>query len=126
MQIPDSYTTPEFDRIRVFQYPGMQVLLKPREAGGNHLPNWESSPVLVMDEQLRLQEYVTSDCPLVSIRHEEDSWMVSVWEWVPGLGPGDFEKCCTTESEAIAIAMDYFLRETTWFKERLAFRTAEQ
>lgn len=105
--------------IRVFTYPEMLLLSKKPGAAGNVLPGYKSSPVIVADEKMNVLENVYSDCPHVSVRHEDNKYIVSVWDWVPGPGPGDFETAFTNEDAAMDEVKSYFFGNNQNFKKRL-------
>lgn len=107
--------------LRLFDYPDMLLLVKHTGAAGNKLPGWKSSPVVVMDEKLNVLETVHSDCPHLSIRLENNHFVVSVWDWVPGPGPGDFELTFAEASEAVKQALTYFLEPNPYFEARLKY-----
>ncbi|WNJ17883.1 hypothetical protein [Pontibacter sp. G13] len=104
--------------IRIFDYPDMGILVKAPGSGGNAIPNWQSGSILVMNKQGALIEEVHSDCPHVSISKEVEGFCVSVWDWVPGPGPGDFEIRVASEEEAVELAWDYFFGKNPYFLER--------
>ncbi len=108
--------------IWIFDYNKMVILLKKRGSAGNVIPNWESGAIVKMDNQFNVIEEITSDCPKVSIQFENDHFLVSVWDWVPGPGPGDFELKFDTEEEAVDMAFQYFFTKNKYFEERLNYQ----
>lgn len=105
--------------VRVFIYPDMLLLSKKPGTEGNVLPGYKSSPVVVTDEKMNVIENVYSDCPHVSVRLNNNNFIVSVWDWVPGPGPGDFETVFTKEDAAMEEVKSYFFGNNSNFKKRL-------
>lgn len=96
-----------------YTYPSGYLVTKPIDVHGNSLPSlrkaYEAGHML--DE---------TDAPTPVIWHASDSWRVSVRDWAPGLGPGDFVKSFVSEADAIQFVTQYFFSETPEFSERLA------
>jgi hypothetical protein len=70
------------------------------------------------------------DAPCPRLHHENGRWLVTVHEYIPGPGPGDFVNVWATPEEAVEDILDYLLgnpermqvkqREHAEFMERLA------
>lgn len=111
----------EEENIRIFDYAHMVILSKKIGAKGNLIPNFKGAPVIIYDKEMNVQEEVFSDCPKVSMKLEDNKFIVSVWDWVPGPGPGDFELSFDNEEEAVREARNYFFGESKYFKKRLEY-----
>lgn len=61
-----------------------------------------------------------TDAPVPKVWHASDHWCVSVWDWAPGPGPGDFVKQFADENAAIDFIVQYFFGRTPEFAARRA------
>lgn len=107
--------------VRIFNYSDMVILSKKIGSKGNSIPNFKTSPIVSFDKNLFVEEEVFSDCPKVSIRLINDEYVVSVWDWVPGPGPGDFELTFSNEELAIEEVWNYFFGDNHYFRKRLEY-----
>jgi hypothetical protein len=51
---------------------------------------------------------LADDMPTAHIYPREGRWIFEVWEYIPGPGPGDFQRFFDTLDEAIDAALDYY------------------
>jgi hypothetical protein len=94
-------------------YPSGYLVIKPTGVSGNSLP---SLPNAYKGGHTRND----TDAPVPVVWHAADRWCVSVWDWAPGPGPGDFVKQFTDEDAAIQFIVQYFFDKTPEFSARLA------
>ncbi len=75
---------------------------KPNTVPGNCLPGskglWGSTG-----------QVVDAPCPRLHFAPETGEWVVTVHEYIPGPGPGDFVNSWGTPEEAVADILDYLL-----------------
>jgi len=83
-------------------YPSGYLISLPESAGGNTLYDGE---VYTRDDQG--QDQLTR-MPTLTLWGEAGDWNISVWEWVPGPGPGDFTKKLASLDEVLANILSYF------------------
>lgn len=83
-------------------YPNGYIVIKPGSAGGNRIEGYEIWFTNLAGEQ------ELSDAPGAVIFPVEKSWGVSVSEYVPGPGPGDFEKIFSSEQKAVSAIVEYY------------------
>lgn len=81
-------------------FPDGHIVGKPREAGGNGIAG--------METRWGSRSGAIVDAPAVYFHREDDTWVVTVCEWVPGPGPGDFEHRHRSAEQAVADIVDYF------------------
>lgn len=92
-------------------YPNGYIVIKPVSAGGNRIEGYEGWFTNLSGEQ------ELSDAPRTVIFSIEKSWSVSVSEYVPGPGPGDFEKIFSSEQKAISAIVEYYFGLSPEFQE---------
>ena len=83
-------------------YPSGYSISLPESAGGNTLYDGE---VYTRDDQGHDQ---ITRMPALKLWGEAGNWNISVWEWVPGPGPGDFTNKLRSLDDALAKIMSYF------------------
>lgn len=94
-------------------YPSGYLIMKPISVQGNSL-------VSIRNGYEAGHTRDDTNAPVPTIWHASDCWRVSVWDWVPGPGPGDFVKQFADEDAAIDFIVQYFFGETPEFSARLA------
>ena len=55
-----------------------------------------------------------SDMPGIKLYKENLNWKISVHEYAPGPGPGDFDLVCGTEDQAVNEILHYFFDQNEW------------
>ncbi|QEL20880.1 hypothetical protein [Limnoglobus roseus] len=108
-------------------FPDGVTVGKPNTVAGNSIDGYEchwgiDGPVV--------------DAPCPYLHYENGQWQVTVHEYIPGPGPGDFVNSWLTPEEAITDILNYLLgsheqmrvklRGRAAFKERLARIEAEE
>ncbi|WP_080437162.1 CPCC family cysteine-rich protein [Burkholderia ubonensis] len=94
-------------------YPSGYLIMKPINVEGNSLASLSNA---YKDGHTRDD----TDAPVPTVWHASDRWNVSVWDWTPGPGPGDFVKQFADEDAAIDFIVHYFFGKTPEFSARLA------
>lgn len=56
-----------------------------------------------------------TDAPILGIWIEKSGFRVSVWQWTPGPGPGDFDEKLNSEEEVVELVLDYFFGNNKYF-----------
>ena len=80
-------------------YPDGHVIGKPASVNGNNIPDYEwgwYSTDLVLN------------APLVYFHREENDWVVTVHDYMPGPGAGDFVNRHDSADKAIQDILDYY------------------
>ncbi|WP_446951074.1 hypothetical protein [Rhizobium leguminosarum] len=83
-------------------YPSGYVISLPEASGGNTLCEYEA---YTRDDEGHDQ---LTRMPSLTLWGKTGNWNVSVWEWVPGPGPGDFTKKQMSLDEALETIRSYF------------------
>ncbi|UOK42187.1 MULTISPECIES: hypothetical protein [Flavobacterium] len=102
------------------------MLLKKTGIGGNNLPNYKSIPTVSLNEKGETIEELTSDCPVMNLWYNEDRFLLSCWSWVPGPGPGDFEKEFTSQDELVEFIISYYFGNNEYFDARKKYEEEKQ
>jgi hypothetical protein len=84
--------------------------IKPIVAGGNSIPESVSQFTNIDGSE------GYSDMPSIKLYKEDVNWKISVHEYAPGPGPGDFDLVCGTEDRAVEEIFHYFFDENEWFE----------
>ncbi|MFL9862210.1 hypothetical protein PQR72_41935, partial [Paraburkholderia madseniana] len=100
-------------------YPSGYLVMKPTSVRGNSLPSLRNA---YKDGHTRDD----TDAPVPVVWHASDGWYVSVWDWAPGPGPGDFVKHFVDEDAAINFIEQYFFQKTPEFSARLAYEDQQK
>lgn len=79
-------------------YPDCILILKPRSNPDDHSPGMECHGERGI--------FITDD-PMVWLYPYDDVWFVTVHEYAPGPGPGDFTDVWDTPDEAVTDLLDY-------------------
>ncbi len=89
-------------------------IIKPKGLSGNFLPeNKELKiPFGFNDQDLY------SDCPIIQISKDKNSFSASCWDWVPGPGPGDFHIYFDSEDELTEFLIHYYFEKNEYFEAR--------
>ena len=98
------------------------ILLKKLGINGNRLPNYESMPIISFNESAEITEELKSDCPIMQLWFNENHFLLSCWSWVPGPGPGDFEKEFISEDELVEFIISYYFGVNEYFEERKKYQ----
>ena len=109
LRLPDAPSFPTDHRA----YPSGYLVMKPISVQGNSLPSLRRD----YENGHSLDD---TDTPVPVIWSASGRWHVSVWDWAPGPGPGDFVKEFASEAAAIHFIVQYFFCETLEFLARLA------
>ena len=91
-------------------YPNGLMIGKPKSVGGNHTGH---KAYFGPDE-------ITTDAPCPIVFWNEDSWIVTVSDYAPGPGPGDFVHHHATVEYAIEEILEYFFGNHDEMKLRQA------
>ncbi|WP_262151457.1 hypothetical protein [Chryseobacterium foetidum] len=59
-----------------------------------------------------------SDCPIIQISKDKNSFSASCWDWVPGPGPGDFHIYFDSEDELTEFLIHYYFEKNEYFEAR--------
>ncbi|WP_157652006.1 hypothetical protein [Burkholderia ubonensis] len=94
-------------------YPSGYLVVKPISVQGNWIPSFRN-------DFENGHASTDTDAPVPVVWHAIDRWWVSVRDWVPGPGPGDFVKDFVDEDAAIDFIVQYFFHDTPEFSARLA------
>lgn len=94
-------------------YPSGYLVMKPTSVQGNSLPSLRKG----YEDGHTFND---TDAPVPVIWNASGRWHVSVWDWAPGPGPGDFVKEFVDEATAIHFIIQYFFDETPEFSARRA------
>ncbi|MFK8010009.1 MAG: hypothetical protein AB8H03_26885 [Saprospiraceae bacterium] len=86
---------------------------------GNLIPNKIFGPIVEFDLNGNTVKEIFSNCPIMILRHEEESYRITCWSWVPGPGPGDFDLKFTNEDALIEFIESYYFGKNKYFTERL-------
>ena len=97
-------------------YPRGYLVMKPIDVQGNSLPSLRKC----YDAGYTFDD---TDMPVPVVWYAPDGWRVSVWDWVPGPGPGDFVRAFANEAAAVQFVVEYFFHETPEFSVRLAYES---
>jgi hypothetical protein len=86
---------------------------------GNSIRGWESIPIITgFNKKSEVIEECISNSPSLTLWwRKERSWEVSLHQWVPGPGPGDFCEIFENQDDAIALILSYYFGENRYFKE---------
>jgi hypothetical protein len=97
------------------------TVFKPKEVAGNSIRDWESIPIITgWDSRSRVtEEYISNSPPLTLWWHGKDPWEVSLNQWVPGPGPGDFREEFESQEHAVEFILSYYFGENKYFREAL-------
>jgi hypothetical protein len=80
---------------------GGVTVAKPATVPGNSIPGYEC--------HWGWSEGIIIDAPCVGLQYEAKQWVVTVHEYIPGPGPGDFVNRWDTPEQAVADVLDYLL-----------------
>lgn len=83
-------------------YPYGYIVIKPVAAGGNSIPGHISHFTDIKGTDSH------SDMPAIKLYKEGLNWKISVHEYAPGPGPGDFDLVCGMEDQAVNEILHYF------------------
>jgi hypothetical protein len=97
------------------------MLVKNVGATGNKLPNYISTSVRSYTDKLEIIEEFPTDCPVMGISFKDGEYHLSVWNWVPGPGPGDFEISFNHEEDAMNFILSYYFGDNPYFEERRVY-----
>lgn len=97
----DVPSVPDFDPDHI-AFPNGYIVIKPEKIPGNHRPGYTSwvTSYLGSDEK--------SDAPAVYVYFKDATWWYGVSEYIPGPGPGDFQRSVGGESELLEKLRHYF------------------
>ncbi|MCL9805477.1 hypothetical protein NAT51_08085 [Flavobacterium amniphilum] len=119
-------TTLEKSGIVVLENDNRCMLLKKTGINGNRLPNYRSIPIATLDENGEITEGLTSDCPVMNLWYNKDHFLLSCWNWVPGPGPGDFEKEFTDQDELVKFIISYYFGSNEYFEARKKYEEGRE
>lgn len=85
---------------------------------GKTLPNFKRTALVTFTQNGEIEETYPSDCPHMIIDYTSTGFILTCWDWVPGPGPGDFEKTFTSEDEMVAFIESYYFGYNPYFDER--------
>ncbi|MBO3460427.1 hypothetical protein G7B40_019980 [Aetokthonos hydrillicola Thurmond2011] len=76
-------------------------IAKPKSTPGNIRKDYECSWG---------SEEIPCDAPGANLypKESKSKWIFEIWEWLPGPGPGDFQKSFESIDEAIAAILEYY------------------
>ncbi len=94
-------------------YPSGYLIMKPTSVQGNSLASLRNA---YKNGHTRDD----TDAPVPTVWNASDRWNVSVWDWTPGPGPGDFVRQFADEDAVIDFIVQYFFGTTPEFSARLA------
>jgi len=86
---------------------------KPMSKGGNSLPEYECHWSIGDGEE------VIVDAPVTQLHFSEGFWHVTVHEYVPGPGPGDFVHSHSTIDLAVQDIIDYYFGDPSRIRVKL-------
>ena len=101
---------PDFVETHV-AYPNGYIVIKPSSINGNCLPDYEA---WYNDHDGKEK---MSDAPRIVIYPRSELWHVTVSDYVPGPGPGDFDIHFNSEEEAVDNILNYYFRYNKYFNE---------
>jgi hypothetical protein len=81
-------------------FPDGHIVGKPRTIEGNCNPEIECYWGLFSE--------IVLDAPTIVLHRDGNEWVVTVDQYVPGPGPGDFVNRHPTSDDAVADILDYF------------------
>ena len=84
------------------------IVIKPAAAGGNSIPGNISHFTDIKGTESH------SDMPGIKLYKKNLNWKISVHEYAPGPGPGDFDLVCGTEDQAVNEILHYFFDQNEW------------
>lgn len=93
-------------------YSGGYSICKPIEVIGNSLPNYK----LVFGSENK-----ETDAPCSVFFQSKGKYIFTVWEFIPGPGPGDFWKSFNTPQEAVEAILEYYFGHSKEFTDALIF-----
>lgn len=120
MKLSEYNTKKLTDRsLKIFGDSNRYTILKPIDVKGNHIPKWESLPIITeYNEKSEVSKEYVSDAPPLSLWFIKNSWRVIHHDWVPGPGPGDFNIEFKNEDDAIDFIITYYFSDNIYFKEK--------
>lgn len=89
-------------------------IIKPKGIEGNFLPENNISKILISLED----EDLYSDCPIIQISKNENTFSAVCWDWTPGPGPGDFDLEFKTEEDLVKFLVNYYFEKNEYFEAR--------
>jgi len=75
------------------------LIAKPKSIRGNSRVNYET---------LFGQKDIICDAPCIQFYPKAEKWLVEVWEYMPGPGPGDFQEPFSSFDSAVSFILDYY------------------
>ncbi len=105
-------------QLSVIEYQDRIVIVKPLDVIGNTIPNYQYTAISSLNEQLEVINEVVSDCPKMACCFGTEQITLSVWDWVPGPGPGDFELDFEDMKQVIPFIRSYFFENNLYFEQR--------
>ena len=70
----------------------------------------------IENELVPKKEQFETDAPVLGVFIEPTGFRIEVWQWVPGPGPGDFEKLVSSEEEVYENIVNYFFENNEYFE----------
>jgi hypothetical protein len=118
---PENKKKAEALGLKLIEHAGYCVFIKPSGLSGNKLPFPSSFKLVNIIDNTEIVHY--SDCPIISTMENREGkpFRVMCWNWVPGPGPGDFEKFFDTEEEALDCVLWYLFEENEYFNARKTY-----
>jgi len=75
------------------------LIAKPQSIEGNSRDGYKT---------LFGSDKIACDAPCVQLYPLDDQWLVEVWEYMPGPGPGDFQEKFLEFNNAVSFVLDYY------------------
>lgn len=91
-------------------FPNGYIVIKPTSTPGNGVPGWEG-----WFNNYRGVDAVT-DAPGIYVWYKGGTWRYAVLNFVPGPGPGDFQRSVANEAELLARIGEYFFSPNADFE----------
>ncbi|SRR5260370_23964306 len=85
---------------------------RPRTVKGNHRPDYQRFFRESPEPHSRIVDHI--DAPKGYLRWNAEGWSFRIWEWIPGPGPGEFERIYPTLEAAVQAVLEYYFGDPAW------------
>jgi hypothetical protein len=96
-------------------------IIKETGVPGNVLPGYKALPVICLDKKGDTINEIQSDCPSMPLFERKDHFELLCWDWVPGPGPGDFDKKFDDAGVLTAFILSYYFGVNEYFATRKVY-----
>ena len=82
---------------------------KNKNTPGNFILEWRND----IDSEI--------ECPAIELTIKEGKYVLELWDWTPGPGPGDFRLVLDNESDVLDFIDSYYYGSNNYFEERNSY-----